>query len=111
MVSKNEFIKYCERVEKTEKGILRLEEAFGGIVLREMDFCSLSNYADTVAAMFLGVPDGWMESFVTDFWNVIDNGESEVDITFPTGDEEHFIIKGFDGLYDWWKKEIEENDA
>lgn len=108
MISKEKFLNYCERVERTEKGILEIEKAFGDIVLRERDFCALSNYADTIAADLIGVPEGWRESFVTDFWNIIDTGKSECDITYPDGNEEHIVMEGFEGFYDYWRKEVEE---
>lgn len=111
MISREDFIKYCERVQKTEQGILQIEKAFGDICLRERDFCKLSNYADTIAAQLLGVPKGWMESFVEDFWKIIDGEVSEVYITYPTGEEKTVLIKDSGELYDYWKKEIEENDA
>lgn len=110
MISKADFVKYCERVQKTEKGILQIEKAFGDICLREHDFCCLPNYADKIAAMLLGIPNGWMESFVEDFWKIIDGEISEVFITYPDGSEKTFTIEGSDGLYDYWRKEIEGND-
>lgn len=107
MVNKEKFLKFCRRVEKTEKGIARIEDAFGNICLREQDLCALPNYADSIAAMLMDIPDGWMESFVTDFWNIIDNGRSECEITYPDGNTEEIVMEGFEGLYDYWKKEVE----
>lgn len=108
MISKEKFLKYCERVERTEKGILEIEKAFGDIVLRERDFCALSNYADATAADLMDIPEGWRESFVTDFWNIIDNGRSECQITYPDGTKENIVMEGFDGFYDYWKNEVED---
>lgn len=106
MISKKDFLAYCERVQKTEQGIQRIEDALGNICLREQNFCSIPNYVDKIAVMLLTIPKEYEESFIIDFWNTVDTGKSEVCITFESGDEEVFTIKGFGGLYDYYKKEI-----
>lgn len=107
MISREKFLKYSERVERTEKGILQIEKAFGNIVLRERDFCALSNYADEIAAELMEIPEAWRESFVTDFWNIMDSGRSECQITFPDGTEKVIVMGGFGEFYDYWKNEVE----
>ena len=46
MITKNEFLKFIDRVEQTNKTINDLETALGGISLCETGLTSLLDYAD-----------------------------------------------------------------
>lgn len=103
MISKTDFLKFCDRVEKTERGILALENAFGGIVLRESEFCALPNFADQVAMMLLEVPQEESDFFVDSFWNIVDGETVEY---WPAGvstDEPPHTIESWEQFYDYWR--------
>lgn len=102
MINKTDFITFCRKVEKTEKGIYALEEAFGGVVFRELDFCALPNYADRIAAMLLEVPSNEWDFFVESFWDIVDGEEVHY---WPAGvsiEEPPHVIKGWEEFYEYW---------
>ena len=77
MITKNEFLKFIDRVEQTNKTINNLETALGGVPLCETGLTSLLDYADKIAFALME-KDDWslFEGFAIDFWNLINSGES-----------------------------------
>ena len=81
MITKNEFLKFIDRVEQTNKTINDLETALGGVPLFETGLTSLLDYADRIAFSLMEKNDySFFDGFTTDFWNLINNGESIFEI-------------------------------
>ena len=113
MISKSHFMNFINRVEFSEKGIKALEEAFEGFCFRENNLCALLNYADKITFMLMGQDHNespYYESFITDFWNIIDEGRSDFEIFNEDGSVREVIhLTCWEEFYDYWK-EIFEND-
>lgn len=111
MINKEQFLCFIKRVERTEKGIRKLEEAFENLCFREMDFCQLSNYADKIAFMLMGqeyTTSPYYESFSTDFWNILDKGYSEFEVQ-EEGDSYEVCFQGWEDFYNYYFNVLKEN--
>lgn len=111
MINKVEFLCFIRRVERTEKGILKLEEALDNLCLREREFCQLQNYADKIAFMLMGQeyttsPD--YESFSTDFWNVLDKGYSDFEVQEEDGNSYEVCFQGWEDFYNYYSNKLKE---
>lgn len=109
------FIDFANRVCRTEKGILKIEKAFGDICLREQDFCAFPNYAAHIAFLLLGFKGIdeyglFFDSFTTDFWGMVDNGSITIEIYHEDADDEKIHINTWEEFYDYYKKVSEEYD-
>lgn len=99
MVTKNEFLKFVDRVEQTNKAINDLENALGGIPLFETGLTSLLDYADRIAFSLMGKDDySFFDGFATDFWNLINDGES----VFEVIGEGETSLKNWEDFYDYY---------
>lgn len=99
MITKNEFLKFVERVEQTNKTINNLENALGGIPLFETGLTSLLDYADRIAFSLMGKDDySFFDGFATDFWNLINDGES----VFEVIGEGETSLKNWEDFYDYY---------
>ena len=99
MITKNEFLKFVDRVEQTNKAINDLENALGGIPLFETGLTSLLDYADRIAFSLMGKDDySFFDGFATDFWNLINNGES----VFEVIGEGETSLKSWEDFYDYY---------
>lgn len=99
MITKNEFLKFVERVEQTNKTINDLEAALGGIPLFETGLTSLLDYADRIAFSLMGKDDySFFDGFATDFWNLINKGES----VFEVIGEGETSLKNWEDFYDYY---------
>ena len=99
MITKNEFLKFVDRVEQTNKTINDLENALGGIPLFETGLTSLLDYADRIAFSLMGKDDySFFDGFATDFWNLINNGES----VFEVIGEGETSLKNWEDFYDYY---------
>ena len=99
MITKNEFLKFIDKVEKTNKTINDLESALGGIPLFETGLTSLLDYADRIAFSLMGKDDySFFDGFATDFWNLINNGES----VFEVIGEGETSLKNWEDFYDYY---------
>lgn len=111
MISKNKFMDFVSRVERTEKGIVKIEKAFGDYCFREEDFCALQNYASDIAFTlfdFNEEHENFLESFTTDFWNMVDEGHSEFSMFLENGTKEVEVkLTCWEEFYDFWVKERE----
>ena len=112
MISKKDFLEFVSRIERTEKGISKIEDAFEGFCLREHDFCALSNYAAQIAYFMLGFKEKkYFESFSEDFWNMIDKGQSAFEGYEKGLLKEKVNLMCWEEFYNYYKKVSEENDA
>lgn len=99
MITKNEFLKFVDRVEQTNKAINDLENALGGIPLFETGLTSLLDYADRIAFSLMGKDDySFFDGFATDFWNLINDGES----VFEVIGEGETSLKNWEDFYDYY---------
>ena len=99
MITKNEFLKFVDRVEQTNKAINDLENALGGIPLFETGLTSLLDYADRIAFSLMEKDDySFFDGFATDFWNLINNGES----VFEVIGEGETPLKNWEDFYDYY---------
>ena len=99
MITKNEFLKFVDRVEQTNKAINDLENALGGIPLFETGLTSLLDYADRIAFSLMGKDDySFFDGFATDFWNLINDGES----VFEVIGEGETSLKNWEYFYDYY---------
>ena len=99
MITKNEFLKFVDRVEQTNKTINDLENALGGIPLFETGLTSLLDYADRIAFSLMGKDDySFFDGFATDFWNLINDGES----VFEVIGEGETSLKSWEDFYDYY---------
>ena len=99
MITKNEFLKFIDRVEQTNKTINDLEAALGGIPLFETGLTSLLDYADRIAFSLMEKDDySFFDGFATDFWNLINNGES----VFEVIGEGETSLKSWEDFYDYY---------
>ena len=99
MITKNEFLKFVERVEQTNKAINDLENALGGVPLFETGLTSLLDYADRIAFSLMEKDDySFFDGFATDFWNLINDGES----VFEVIGEGKTSLKSWEDFYDYY---------
>ena len=99
MITKNEFLKFIDRVEQTNKTINDLETALGGIPLFETGLTSLLDYTDRIAFSLMEKDDySFFDGFATDFWNLINNGES----VFEVIGEGETSLKSWEDFYDYY---------
>ena len=99
MITKNEFLKFVDRVEQTNKAINDLENALGGVPLFETGLTSLLDYADRIAFSLMGKDDySFFDGFATDFWNLINDGES----VFEVIGEGETSLKSWEDFYDYY---------
>ena len=99
MITKNEFLKFIDRVEQTNKTINDLESALGGVPLFETGLTSLLDYADRIAFSLMEKDDNsFFDGFATDFWNLINNGESVFEII----GEGETSLKNWEDFYDYY---------
>ena len=99
MITKNEFLKFIDRVEQTNKTINDLEAALGGILLFETGLTSLLDYADRIAFSLMEKDDNsFFDGFATDFWNLINDGES----VFEVIGEGETSLKSWEDFYDYY---------
>ena len=99
MITKNEFLKFIDRVEQTNKTINDLENALGGIPLFETGLTSLLDYADRIAFSLMEKDDySFFDGFATDFWNLVNNGES----VFEVIGEGETSLKSWEDFYDYY---------
>ncbi len=112
MISKKDFLEFVSRVERTEKGISKIEDAFEGSCLRGHDFCALSNYAGRIAYFMLDFEEEtYFESFIEDFWNMVDKGKSRIEIYEKGLLKEKVNLMCWEEFYNYYKKVSEENDT
>lgn len=99
MITKNEFLKFIDRVEQTNKTINDLENALGGVPLFETGLTSLLDYADRIAFSLMEKDDySFFDGFATDFWNLINDGES----VFEVIGEGETSLKSWEDFYDYY---------
>ena len=99
MITKNEFLKFVDRVEQTNKAINDLENVLGGIPLFETGLTSLLDYADRIAFSLMEKDDySFFDGFATDFWNLINDGES----IFEVIGEGETSLKSWEDFYDYY---------
>lgn len=99
MITKNEFLKFIDRVEQTNKAINDLENALGGVPLFETGLTSLLDYADRIAFSLMEKDDySFFDGFATDFWNLINDGES----VFEVIGEGETSLKNWEDFYDYY---------
>ena len=99
MITKNEFLKFVDRVEQTNKAINDLENALGGVPLFETGLTSLLDYADRIAFSLMEKDDySFFDGFATDFWNLINDGES----VFEVIGEGETSLKNWEDFYDYY---------
>lgn len=103
MITKNEFLKFVDRVEQTNKTINNLETALGGVPLWETGLTSLLDYADRIAFSLMG-KDDWslFEGFAVDFWSLINNGESVFEIIRGDGSSYETSLKSWEDFYEYY---------
>lgn len=103
MITKNEFLKFIDKVEQTNKTINDLETALGGVTLCETGLTSLLDYADRIAFALMG-KDDWslFEGFTTDFWNLINNGKSIFKILREDGSLCETSLKSWEDFYEYY---------
>ena len=103
MITKNEFLKFVDRVEQTNKTINNLETALGGIPLCETGLTSLLDYAGRIAFALMEKEDSSLfEGFTTDFWNLINNGESVFTIIREDGSSCETSLKNWEDFYEYY---------
>ena len=103
MITKNEFLKFIDRVEQTNGTINNLEAALGGVPLCETGLTSLLDYADRIAFSLMG-KDDWslFEGFAVDFWSLINNGESVFKIIGEDGSLCETSLKNWEDFYEYY---------
>lgn len=103
MVTKNEFLKFVDRVEQTNKAINDLENALGGVPLFETGLTSLLDYADRIAFSLMEKNDySFFDGFTTDFWNLINNGESVFEVVGEDGSLYKTSLKNWEDFYEYY---------
>ena len=103
MITKNEFLKFVDRVEQTNKTINDLENALDGIPLFETGLTSLLDYADRIAFSLMGKDDySYFDGFATDFWNLINNGESVFKVIEKDGSLHATSLENWEDFYDYY---------
>lgn len=103
MITKNEFLKFVDRVEQTNKTINDLENALGGVPLFETGLTSLLDYADKIAFSLMGKDDySFFDEFATDFWNLINDGESVFKVIEKDGSLHATSLKNWEDFYDYY---------
>ena len=103
MITKSEFLKFIDRVEQTNKTINDLESALGGIPLFETGLTSLLDYADRIAFSLMGKDDySFFDGFATDFWNLINDGESVFKVIREDGSLCETSFKNWEDFYDYY---------
>ena len=103
MITKNEFLKFVDRVEQTNKAINDLENALGGIPLFETGLTSLLDYADRIAFSLMGKDDySFFDGFATDFWNLINDGESVFEVIGEDGSLCKTYLKNWEDFYEYY---------
>ena len=103
MITKNEFLKFINRVEQTNKTINDLETALGGVPLFETGLTSLLDYADRIAFSLMGKDDySFFDGFATDFWDLINNGESIFEVIGEDGSLCKTYLKNWEDFYDYY---------
>ena len=103
MITKNEFLKFVDRVEQTNKTINDLETVLNGVPLYDTGLTSLLDYADKIAFALME-KDDWslFEGFATDFWNLINNGESVFKIIREDGSLCETSLKSWEDFYEYY---------
>ena len=103
MITKNEFLKFIDRVEQTNKTINDLETALGGVPLFETGLTSLLDYADRIAFSLMEKNDySFFDGFTTDFWNLINNGESIFEVIGEDGNVYKTSLKNWEDFYEYY---------
>ena len=103
MIAKNEFLKFIDRVEQTNKTINGLETALGGISLCETGLTSLLDYADRIAFALMEKNDySFFDGFATDFWNLINDGESIFKVIGEDGNVCETLLKNWEDFYEYY---------
>ena len=103
MITKNEFLKFIDKVEETNKTINNLETALGGVPLWETGLTSLLDYADKIAFALMEKEDSSLfEGFATDFWSIINNGESIFEIIREDGSSCETSLKSWEDFYEYY---------
>ena len=103
MITKNEFLKFIDKVEETNKTINNLETALSGVPLYETGLTSLLDYADRIAFALMG-KDDWslFEGFAVDFWSLINNGESIFEVIGKNGELCKTSLKNWEDFYEYY---------
>lgn len=79
MISKEQFVKYAKRVDRNEKALSDFESLFGGGDVRDnSDLFITINHAGEIAMYLLNVDDKYDGFFITDFYDMIDNGHTVI---------------------------------
>ena len=103
MITKNEFLKFIDRVEQTNKTVNDLETALGGVPLFETGLTSLLDYADRIAFSLMEKNDySFFDGFTTDFWNLINNGESVFEVVGEDGSLYKTSLKNWEDFYEYY---------
>ena len=103
MITKNEFLKFIDKVEQTNKTINDLETALGGVPLFETGLTSLLDYADRIAFSLMEKNDySFFDGFTTDFWNLINNGESIFEVIGEDGNVYKTSLKNWEDFYEYY---------
>ena len=103
MITKNEFLKFIDKVEQTNKTINDLETALGGARLFETGLTSLLDYADRIAFSLMEKNDySFFDGFTTDFWNLINNGESVFEVIGEDGNVYKTSLKNWEDFYEYY---------
>ena len=103
MITKNEFLKFIDRVEQTNKTVNDLETALGGVPLFETGLTSLLDYADRIAFSLMEKNDySFFDGFTTDFWNLINNGESIFEVIGEDGNVYKTSLKNWEDFYEYY---------
>lgn len=103
MITKNEFLKFINKVEQTNKTINDLETALGGVPLFETGLTSLLDYADRIAFSLMEKNDySFFDGFTTDFWNLINNGESIFEVIGEDGNVYKTSLKNWEDFYEYY---------
>ena len=103
MITKNEFLKFIDKVEQTNKTINDLESALGGVPLFETGLTSLLDYADRIAFSLMEKDDNsFFDGFATDFWNLINDGESVFEVIGENGELYKTSLKNWEDFYDYY---------
>ena len=103
MITKNEFLKFIDRVEQTNKTINDLEIALGGVPLFETGLTSLLDHADRIAFSLMEKDDySFFDGFATDFWNLINDGESVFEVIGEDGSFYKTSLKNWEDFYEYY---------
>ena len=109
MINLKEFLVFVNKVERTEKGVLKLEDCLDNISLRDNSICSLLNNSDRIAFLLMGGEINQYNeinvAFQDDFWSLIDSGKSEFTI-MEKDEEKHIILNNWTDFYNFWKERL-----